>query len=230
MLDFHNHLLPGIDDGSPNVETSISLFQGLKSLGFTEIICSPHIIADTHPNNAETISKSAELLRTGSKNMGVESEVRYAAEYMMDDTFQHLLTTKQPLLTIHGKRVLVEFSYIQKPSRVENFSFDLQIQGYEPVLAHPERYVYYHKQIGYYEHLKNLGFELQLNLLSLTPYYGKDVQKVAQHLLKNGMYDFASTDLHHERHLQALQNHFSAESLKALFEEYQFKNYELSAH
>lgn len=229
MLDFHNHLLPGIDDGSPNVETSIALFHGLKSLGFTEVICSPHIIADTHPNNDETIGNAAKLLKSGAHEAGVDLDFRYAAEYMMDDTFQHLIATKQPLLTIHGKRVLVEFSYIQKPSRVENFSFDLQIQGYEPVLAHPERYIYYHKQLGFYEHLKDLGFELQLNLLSLTPYYGKEVQKVAHHLLKNGMYDFACTDMHHERHLEAMQHHFTADSLKALFEDHKLKNQELSA-
>lgn len=229
MLDFHNHLLPGIDDGSPNVETSITLFNGLMTLGFQEIICSPHIIADTHPNNAVTIGNAANLLKSGAREIGLDLDFRFAAEYMMDDTFQHLIATKKPLLTLHGKRVLVEFSYIQKPSRVENFSFDLQIQGYEPVLAHPERYSYYHNQLGYYQHLKDLGFELQLNLLSLTPYYGKEVQKVANLLLKNGMYDFACTDMHHERHLRALQHHFTADSLRSLFDEYQFKNQELSA-
>ena len=84
MLDFHNHLLPGIDDGSPNVETSISLFQGLKSLGFTEIICSPHIIADTHPNNSETISNAFKGLQHDltAKNITINS--RYAAEYMLE--------------------------------------------------------------------------------------------------------------------------------------------------
>jgi tyrosine-protein phosphatase YwqE len=187
------------------------------------------IIADTHPNNDETIGNAAKLLKSGAHEAGVDLDFRYAAEYMMDDTFQHLIATKQPLLTLHGKRVLVEFSYIQKPSRVENFSFDLQIQGYEPVLAHPERYMYYHKQLGFYEHLKDLGFELQLNLLSLTPYYGKEVQKVAHHLLKNGLYDFACTDMHHERHLQAMQHHFTPDSLKALFEDHKLKNHELSA-
>lgn len=148
---------------------------------------------------------------------------------MLDDTFQQALSSKQPLLKLHGNRILVEFSYIQKPSKVENFSFELQIAGYEPVLAHPERYMYYHKQMGFYEHLKDLGFELQLNLLSLTPYYGKEVQKVANHLLKNGMYDFACTDLHHQRHLDALKAHFTPHSLKELFSQFKLKNQELSA-
>ncbi|MFM8995989.1 MAG: CpsB/CapC family capsule biosynthesis tyrosine phosphatase, partial [Bacteroidota bacterium] len=110
----------------------------------------------------------------------------------------------------------------------ENFSFDLQIAGYEPVLAHPERYMYYHKQLGFYEHLKDLGFELQLNLLSLTPYYGKDVQRVANHLLKNKLYDFACTDMHHTRHLEAMKAHFTADSLKKQYDEFGLKNHELA--
>ncbi len=229
MIDFHNHLLPGIDDGSPDVDTSLALFKGMAELGFDEIICTPHIIADTHPNNPTTISQAADFLKEESKKLGVELDFRFAAEYMLDDTFQQALSSKQPLLKLHGNRILVEFSYIQKPSKVENFSFELQIAGYEPVLAHPERYMYYHKQMGFYEHLKDLGFELQLNLLSLTPYYGKEVQKVANHLLKNGMYDFACTDLHHQRHLDALKAHFTTHSLKELFSQFKLKNQELSA-
>jgi len=229
MIDFHNHLLPGIDDGSPDVDTSLALFKGMAELGFDEIICTPHIIADTHPNNPTTISQAAVFLKEESKKLGVELDFRFAAEYMLDDTFQQALSSKQPLLKLHGNRILVEFSYIQKPSKVENFSFELQIAGYEPVLAHPERYMYYHKQMGFYEHLKDLGFELQLNLLSLTPYYGKEVQKVANHLLKNGMYDFACTDLHHQRHLDALKAHFTPHSLKELFSQFKLKNQELSA-
>jgi protein-tyrosine phosphatase len=229
MIDFHNHLLPGIDDGSPDVDTSLALFKGMAELGFDEIICTPHIIADTHPNNPTTISQAADFLKEESKKLGVDLDFRFAAEYMLDDTFQQALSTKQPLLKLHGNRILVEFSYIQKPSKVENFSFELQIAGYEPVLAHPERYIYYHKQMGLYEHLKDLGFELQLNLLSLTPYYGEEIQKVANQLLKNGLYDFACTDMHHQRHLDALKAHFTPHSLKELFSQFNLKNQELSA-
>ena len=193
------------------------------------LFAHPHIIADTHPNNPETIQNAAQFLKSEAQKLGVNLDFRIAAEYMLDDTFQHALSTKQPLLKLHKNRILVEFSYIQKPSRVENFSFDLQIAGYEPVLAHPERYMYYHKELGYYEHLKDLGFELQLNLLSLTPYYGKEVQKVANHLLKNKLYDFACTDMHHARHLEAMKAHFTAASLQKLYDDFGLKNAELAA-
>ena len=68
----------------------------------------------------------------------------FAAEYMLDDMFHQKLRNKEPLLKLRNDKILVEFSYIQRPDYVEHLSFDMQIQGYEPILAHPERYIYYH--------------------------------------------------------------------------------------
>ncbi|MFZ9755736.1 MAG: tyrosine-protein phosphatase [Bacteroidia bacterium] len=229
MLDFHNHILPGIDDGAADLQQSLMLVQGLQDLGFDRIHASPHIIADTHPNNPDTIEAARLRLASALQESGKNLSIHAAAEYMLDDVFLRNLKDKQPLLRLGGDRVLVEFSYIQKPDHVEAYSFEMQIQGYEPVLAHPERYVYYHRDFDYYDHLKALGFEFQLNLLSLTPYYGRDVQKTAERLLKGGFYDFASTDLHHERHLEALKAHFSADSLARMFQEHGLKNDELLA-
>ena len=227
MLDFHNHLLPGIDDGSPNPETSLILAKGLVELGFTQFICSPHIIADTHPNNPETIAKAAAILNQFAENNSFNHSFGYIAEYMIDDVFRSQLKQKTQFLTFGNQKILTEFSYIQKPDHIEHVTLELQMQGYEPILAHPERYIYYHNNLGFYEYLKDLGFELQLNLLSLTPYYGKEVQKVANHLLKKGMYDFICTDMHHERHLQALQDFFSAEDLQDLYASPGIKNHKL---
>jgi len=224
MLDFHNHLLPGIDDGSPNPETSVALAQGLMDLGFTQFICSPHIIADTHPNNRDTISKAAEILNGFAKENNSNLKVDFIAEYMIDDVFRSQLKNKHPFLTFGNQKILTEFSYIQKPDHIEHVTFELQMQGYEPILAHPERYIYYHNNLSFYEYLKDLGFELQLNLLSLTPYYGKEVQKTANYLLKKEMYDYICTDLHHERHLQAMQDFFSTEDLQDLYNSPGIKN------
>ncbi|MDA0686697.1 MAG: histidinol phosphatase [Bacteroidetes bacterium] len=229
MLDFHNHILPGIDDGAPDTEQSLILIRGLQELGFDRIHASPHIIADTHPNSPKTIEAARQKLSQAIEAQGMTLSIHAAAEYMLDDVFLSNLKAKQPLLRLGGDRVLVEFSYIQKPDHVESYSFEMQIQGYEPVLAHPERYGYYHRDFEYYEYLKGLGFEFQLNLLSLTPYYGRDVQKAAERLLKAGMYDFACTDMHHERHLEAMRAHFDKGKLQDLFDKYELKNDELLA-
>ena len=228
MLDFHNHILPGIDDGAPDPETSLRLLRGLKNLGFEQVKGSPHTIADTHPNTPETIKAAFETLNEYLDTQAYPRVSGFASEYMMDDIFLANLRDKKPLLCVKDKFVLVELSYAQKPEHLEGYSFQLQIDGYIPILAHPERYGYYHKNAeSNYDYLKDLGFDFQLNLLSLTPYYGKDVQKVAQDLLDQGYYDYACTDLHHDRHLEALNSFFTADSLRDLMKKYKLKNNDL---
>ncbi len=228
MLDFHNHILPGIDDGSPNNETSLRLLRGLQDLGFDVVKPSPHTIADTHPNTPETIGNAFNSLNGFLKDQSFPLVSGYASEYMLDDIFLSNLKSKKPLLCVKGNVILVELSYAQKPEHIEDYSFQLQIDGYIPILAHPERYGYYHKNVeANYDYLKDLGFDFQLNLLSLTPYYGKDVQKTAMELLEKGYYDYACTDLHHDKHLDALKQFFTASSLQDLMKKYKLKNNEL---
>lgn len=225
MLDFHNHILPGIDDGSPDLETSLRLLKGLRNLGFEHVIPSPHTIADTHPNTPETIGASHKQLSDYLQDQSEAPLSGYASEYMMDDVFLANLKDKKDLLCVAPKTILVELSYAQKPDHLEDYSFQLQIEGYIPILAHPERYGYYHKNAeAQYDYLKDLGFDFQLNLLSLTPYYGKEVQKIAHELLEKGFYDYACTDLHHDRHLNALNEAFTAQSLRDLMKKYRLKN------
>jgi tyrosine-protein phosphatase YwqE len=225
MLDFHNHILPGIDDGSPDLETSLRLLNGLKALGFDSVIPSPHTIADTHPNTPETIQSAYNSLNQLLSERQEPKLTGFASEYMMDDVFLANLKAKREFLCVAPNTILVELSYAQKPDHLEDYSFQLQIEGYIPILAHPERYGYYHKNAeAQYDYLKDLGFDFQLNLLSLTPYYGKEVQKIAHELLEKGYYDYACTDLHHERHLNALQDAFTAESLRDLMKKYRLKN------
>jgi hypothetical protein len=132
MIDFHNHIIPGIDDGSPDSETSLNLIKGLQDLGFTEFIFTPHIIADTHPNSPESIKQGFDVLNAVIDQNNVDLKRSFAAEYMMDDIFSQKLRNKEPFLKLVDDKILVEFSYIQRPDHVEKISFDLQIQGYEP--------------------------------------------------------------------------------------------------
>lgn len=228
MLDFHNHILPGIDDGSPDSETSLLLINGLNALGFDKIKGSPHIISDTHPNTKETITNAFNTLTDFLNTQNQKSLVGFSAEHMMDDVFMSKLKAKEELLCVKDKTILAELSYAHKPDHIESLSFQMQIDGYIPILAHPERYPYYHKDYkNTYTYLKDLGFDFQLNLLSLTPYYGKEVQQIAQKLLDEGYYDYACTDLHHTRHLEALNTFFTKDSLSALFDKHKLRNNEL---
>lgn len=202
--DIHSHILPGIDDGSPDIKTSLSLIKGLHSLGIRKAIATPHIIGDLYRNSASTINNALATVKAAAKKEGIKMELRAAAEYMLDDYFIELLRSKTALLTLHKNIILTEISYSTAPDNLEQILSEIFAQGYQPILAHPERYHYYHNNYKKYHQLKELGFMLQVNILSLTGYYGKSVKKAAKYILENGLANLAGTDLHHHNHLIAL--------------------------
>ncbi len=206
--DMHSHLLPGIDDGLEEVEQSVAFIRDLQELGYTKLICTPHILSDLYPNTPQTILPKLALVRDALKAANVDMQVEAAAEYMVDHMFAELLakSKKEDLLTINGNYILVEMSYLSPSPNFDKVIFDLRMLGLQPILAHPERYSYYHHQFEQYERFKDMGCKLQVNLLSLSGGYGPYVKKAAEKLFKNQMVDFLGTDMHHERHLETLKN------------------------
>ena len=205
-IDMHSHLLPGIDDGSPDAATSVGYIKKMMELGYRKFITTPHIYPDLYPNSRETILAAHQVLTAKLKAEGIDVEVQAAAEYFIDDLFADRLKNDEPLLTFHQNFVLVEISFMQAPSDLKNILFDLIVKGYQPVLAHPERYNYYHSRKEVYHRFKDQGVLLQINLLSLSGYYGKGVQDAAHYLVEHKLVDLIGTDLHHQRHLEAMQH------------------------
>ena len=224
VTDFHSHLLPGIDDGSPDVETSLLLIKGLQSLGYKKLITTPHVLWEMYPNTTDTIESALNKILPVLQKQNPEIELKAAAEYYIDDHFQTELKSKTRLLPISGRKILVEFSMLIPPIELKDVLFELQIQNYEPILAHPERYVYLEKQKGYFDILKDFGCFFQLNLLSLTGHYGPVVQSLAEFLIKKNYYDFIGSDVHHERHIEALKKMGTPAMLKKLKESGKIKN------
>lgn len=204
-VDMHNHILPGIDDGSQSVEQSIELLKGLTRMGFEKFICTPHIMDGMYPNNRQIIQQSREKLLSGLKETGEAPIIFAAAEHMIDDNLDRLVQ-KNELCVMPGGYVLIEMSYLQESKALFQIIFDIQNLGYQPILAHPERYNYYHYNFNVYKQIKDAGCLLQLNLLSISRYYGVEVKSAALTMIKSGMYDFVGTDMHHDRHLAALED------------------------
>lgn len=202
--DMHSHLLPGIDDGSPDPETSNRLIHGLADLGYKKLITTPHIMWDLYKNDTHTISTAYKTLQHAPDKLPVP--LHTAAEYYLDDYFDQLLVNDTPFFTLKGKWILVEFSFVTAPVNLKQTLFNLQINGYQPVLAHPERYLYFGDDKKKYDELHDAGCFFQMNLLSLAGYYGKGVQELGEYLIKKKYVDLLGTDLHHDRHLQALQS------------------------
>lgn len=220
--DIHSHLIPGIDDGSKSMEDSIRYIEQLQKLGFRNIITTPHIKWGYYQNTRETISWGLSQLNKALEKKGIDISVRAAAEYFIDDFFLQLLQN-EPLLVIRDNEVLVELSFYAEPFRVQDIFFRIQTAGYKPVLAHPERYGYYHDRKEMYRTLKKMGVLLQLNLLALTGHYGKQTQAVSNWLLQEHLYDYCATDLHHENHLAQLQSLAGSKQIK-LLQQYDFQN------
>lgn len=203
--DMHSHLLPGIDDGAKDLQDSLQLIRGFKELGYCRLMTTPHIMWDMYRNTADIIKEKLELVRQAVRQEGIDIEIDAAAEYFLDEHVMQLLEKKEPLLKIGGNMVLAEFSMVYPPLNIKEILFEMQMQGYQPVIAHPERYSYLHQNKDFYSELKDAGCLFQLNLLSLSGGYGRTVTDLANYLLKNNFYDMVGTDLHHIGHLEALK-------------------------
>jgi protein-tyrosine phosphatase len=215
QTDMHSHLLPGIDDGAPDVTTSVFLIKGLMELGYKKLITTSHIYTDLYPNTKQTILQAYDLLKAELIKEQIDLDLTPAAEYFIDEVFAAKLQKGEELLPIKDNKILVEISFVSPPRELNHVIFDMVTGGYVPIIAHPERYSYYHRDKDIYEQFKHQGCLIQVNMLSLIGYYGKPVQDIAIYLAKNGMIDLLGTDLHHGRHLAELQ---SAEMIDAVQE------------
>ena len=217
FVDIHSHLLPGIDDGAKNLDDSIALIQKMSFYGIKHFITTPHILGDVYPNTPKIINSKLKLVQAELIKRNItDISIHAAAEYMIDEKFTEILEEEDNLLTLKDNLVLVEMSYYSPPLNLYDVLFRLQLKGYKPVLAHPERYFSYHKDFQSYYKLKNAGCLFQLNLLSLTQQYGKHVQKTARKLLTENLYDFVGTDTHHSEHLNLLETISTHKNLKII--------------
>ncbi len=205
VADMHSHLIPGIDDGSPDMKTSVDLVKEMKALGYKKLITTPHISSDIYKNNTDIIQRGLENLKKKLREENVDMQIEATAEYLLDDGFEKLLKEDQ-LHCFGSKYVLVELPYFHVPPNIYELTFEMQIKGYKIMLAHPERYLYWLNDFNKFIELKNRGIYFQLNMISLTGHYSGEVKKLAERMIDEGMIDFLGSDLHNFHYLQILKN------------------------
>lgn len=225
--DMHSHLLPGIDDGAADIENSLLLIKGMSELGYKKLITTPHVMWDMYRNTHEAIRQKLAEVRAATKEAGIDVEIDAAAEYFLDEHVGDLLQAKEPLLTVGGNMVLTEFSMAFPSLNVKNLLFEMAMQGYQPIIAHPERYSYLDRDKNFYHELRDIGCYFQLNILSLGGHYGRVVTDLANYLLKNDFYNLVGTDLHHSGHLEGLRRFEMPPLLKKLIDEGKLLNNQL---
>ena len=215
--DIHSHVLPGIDDGSPNTDVSIALLEAMKSWGIDSIIATPHIAEGSFENTPQTIKKAYDKLSVRMLDMGVDMNVKFSAEYRIDNRFRKMFEDDE-LIIIPNDYLLIENSFVQPPIDLKNIIYELQLKDIKPVLAHPERYGYYQRKKEIYEELFESGCEFQINLLSLTGYYGDREKETALWLANKGYISFVGTDLHHFGHVEMINKFLRSKEYPSIAE------------
>ncbi len=196
QTDMHSHLLPGIDDGVKTIEESIKVIKYLNSIGFKKLITTPHIMSDYYKNTPEIIREKLKEVKEAVTQHNIPIEIEAAAEYYLDEYFYNLITEGKELLTFGDNYVLFETSFTVEPLILKEVIFKLNSAGYTPVYAHPERYIYLHEKKELLNELIDQGLLFQLNALSLTGYYSKGVQKMAESLINKNAIAFIGSDTH----------------------------------
>lgn len=186
--DIHCHIIPGVDDGSPDAATSADLIENMQRWGITRIIASPHVTQGTFENTPETLEPAFRELRDELDRRGNNIDISYSGEYRIDDFLKRRLDQGDIKLMPNGF-IIIENSFLQEPWNIDRLIFDLQVRGMRPILAHPERYTYYFKKPNRYRKLHDAGLAFQINVLSLAGAYGKPEQKVAEQLIADGLVD-----------------------------------------
>ncbi len=214
VTDIHSHIVPGVDDGSPDVEMSGLLMERMADMGFKRLFVSPHVTQDTFENTDETLAAPMKELEAERDRLGLDIELKRHAEYRLDDFF--LSQRQQGLLNpMPGGYLLVENSFSAEPYNLDNILFELKMDGFNPILAHPERYMYYCKMNpDRYRELHESGVMFQINLLSLAGRYGRTVRATALEILKSGMADFIGTDIHRESHVKLIEEYLASHNFR----------------
>jgi protein-tyrosine phosphatase len=205
QYDFHSHLVPGVDDGAPDLAASMEMIDALVSLGYQGAVTTPHVMADTYPNTPDTLSAPFAELQQAVAERHPQFELALGAEYFLDAGLLDTIQQGGPLLT-PGGRLLFElaFSAPPDPGLLQGFIFEAQVRGFQPVLAHIERYPYWHQELHRFQALHEQGVWLQVNAASLAGTYGPEIQGAAETCIDNGWVQLLGTDAHGLRHIDAL--------------------------
>ncbi|MEW6469373.1 MAG: CpsB/CapC family capsule biosynthesis tyrosine phosphatase [Bacteroidota bacterium] len=200
----HSHFIPGIDDGAQTMEDSLALLRSMSELGYSKVVTTPHVMSDAYRNTPEIILGGLEKVRARLKEERIALEIDAAAEYYLDFDFERKIDGGG-LLSFGNRFVLFELSFMNPPDNLNNIIFKLITSGYRPVLAHPERYTYWHNKFEQYEALVEKGTLLQLNIASLTGHYSLSTKKIAEQLIEKDMISLLGSDCHHPGHISLIR-------------------------
>ena len=201
MIDFHNHILPDVDDGPKTIEESLMMLSVAADQGITDIINTVHF---QHPKMDQ---KNVEIKFLRSKvnelqklinHRKLNIKIHLTAEVFYLPNLSKILDNS--LVTIgNGKYMLIEFSANIFPFGYEDESFDLQSKGITPIIAHPERYRFIQKDINILESWIDRGYILQIDAGSILGHFGEKIKKITIKMINNGFIHLIGSDAHNNK-------------------------------
>lgn len=205
FVDIHSHLLPGLDDGVQSFEESAEIIQHFQKLGYKKLITTPHVMSDFYRNTNEGILKRLQQLQQYLTEKGIDIVIEAAAEHYLDEDLYAKVESDTALLTFGNKYLLFETNFMTEPLNLKEFIFAASTKGYKLVMAHPERYIYLQNNFEKAEDLLNRGVLFQLNISSISGYYSKTAQRLAQKLIDLQYIHFIGTDCHNLQHIKLVE-------------------------
>lgn len=236
VTDMHCHLLPQVDDGSKSLEESLEVMQVMKEVGFDEVRLTPHFCYPRFPNKESDIleryRKFQEDVKPYMESMDLPKMKNISGEYRIDDGFQTYADNGKMLVTRFNDEnrgakkglLLVELSLHMAALGYDQVLFDLQMEGYDIILAHPERYPYFNMHSRKMESMKEQGVYFQVNILSLDGFYGEEPRKKAFDYIEAGWVEFLGTDMHNVIYAQALRHAAGNRKIQHLLDRVEFEN------
>jgi len=204
-VDIHSHLLPKLDDGVKTFEESLIILEKLKRAGYQKAVITPHVMQETYPNTARQIQDALQALRTRIRINQLDMEVEAAAEYYIDETFFKKMEAGEEFLTFGPGYILIETSFYNEPVYLKDVIFRLKANGLKPILAHPERYVYFQNNLRLLKEVADMSILFQVNMNSLIGLYDKAAQKLAEWMIDRNMVNFLGSDCHNVKHLDGFE-------------------------
>ena len=213
--DVHCHLLPGVDHGSPDVETSLHLLRREMEMGIDHIIATSHVTKSTFENTPATLVPAYQTLCKAVEDAGMDMRIDLSAEYRIDD-FSLEQFKREEYLLFPNRYILLENSFQQEILGMDELMFDMQLKEISPILAHPERYEYYARKRQRYAALHNMGVLFQVNILSFTGYFGTGARDTARWMLENDYIDYLGSDMHCEKHADIIAQYITTKEYRKM--------------
>ena len=195
MIDIHNHILFGVDDGSPDIDASIEMIRDAVNDGIDQIILTPHYVPGDPDYTADydLLESKLEILRCRVKEEGLDITLHLGNELYIDKKLDQLLEEKKVHTLAGSKYVLVEFPMDKYIDDYDEYLYNIGLSGYQIIIAHPERYAYVKNDYNFVRRWTDEGYLLQANSLSLN---SRKKAKVVFFLIDEGLLHFIASDAH----------------------------------